>query len=66
MLLLLMLLNWGTKYIVPTYCRLNCYKPYIRQSRRADWTRGEVIRRLTAGQASFGLFRFPPGRGKAY
>jgi len=32
----------------------------------AEWTRGEVIRRLTAGQASFGLLRFAPEHGKAY
>jgi len=31
----------------------------------ADWTRGEVIRRLSSGQTSFGLSRFAPELGKA-
>jgi hypothetical protein len=37
-----------------------------RQFHRADWTRGEVIRRLTSEQTFFGLLRFSPGLGKVY
>jgi len=37
--------------------------PYSRQSHRAEWTRGEGIRRLIAGHRPCGLFHFAPGLG---
>jgi len=36
------------------------------QFHRAEWTRGEVIRRFTPGLGLFGLWRSAPGHGKSF
>jgi len=40
--------------------------PYARQPHRAEWIRGEVIRRLIAGQRPCGLSHFAPGLGNPF
>jgi len=58
------MLNWGLKSgcgslrggIDAGFARVDAY---------ADWTRGEVICRLTTGREPFSLFPFAPKHGKA-
>jgi hypothetical protein len=38
----------------------------LQEFHRADWVRGEVIRRLNAERAYFGLLHFVPELGKTY